>query len=256
MYPIICKIGPLTIYSYGLFLFLAFSIAAFLLSREAKIQGLCPELIFNFSFIILISGIIGSRLLYIILNPGYYLENPLQIIMLQRGGLAWFGGLILAIPSSIIYLRNKHLDVYKIFDLAIPFIALGQAVGRIGCFFNGCCFGKASSNFGIYSQAHDLYLIPTQLYSSLLLIGIYIALRIKQARIYSRVKLKGKEIVQKHKGEIFYTYLFLYSLKRFFIEFLRGDSRDLILGLRVFHALSIVLFVSSVIMLIRIKRRN
>jgi len=241
MYPIICKIGPLTVYSYGLMLVLSFSIATLLIIHQAKKHGLNQDLIFNLAFIILISGIIGARILYVIMNLKYYLSNPIEIIMLTRGGLAWFGGLILGSLSCIVYLRRRGLDTYKIFDLIIPYVALAQGIGRIGCFLNGCCFGKESLRFGVYYPVHDTVLIPTQAYSSLALLGIYIILRIRQG--------------QEHPpGEILYLYFLLYSLWRFFIEFFRGDSKIFILGLTVFQFFSIALFILSVVMLIRIKK--
>jgi phosphatidylglycerol:prolipoprotein diacylglycerol transferase len=243
MYPIICKLGPLTIHSYGLMLVLAFSIATLLLIRQARNQGLNPELIFNLCFIILFGGIIGARILYIMLNLEFYLNKPVEIIMLTHGGLAWFGGLILGSLSGLVYLRHKGLEIYKTFDLIIPYVALAHAIGRVGCFLNGCCFGKETLHFGLYFPVHDAILIPTQLYSSLALLGIYIVLRIKQARVHQ-------------KGEVFYLYFFLYSLWRFFIEFSRGDSEIFILGLSVFQIISIALFILSVVMLIRIKRHS
>ncbi len=263
MYPIICKLGPLTIYSYGLALALAFCVAVFLLNRQARNQGLNPELIFNLCFIILVSGIIGARILYVVLNIKFYLNNPVEIIMLSHGGLAWFGGLILGSLSCLVYLRCKGLKIYKTFDLIIPYIALAQAIGRIGCFLNGCCFGKETLHWGIYFPIHNAILIPTQLYSSLALLGIYIILRRKQARVYPHTNLerqhKGVKQVSGggyREGEIFYLYLFLYCLWRFFIEFFRGDSKIFILGLSIFQIISIALFILSVVMLIRIKRHS
>ncbi len=243
MHPIIYKVGPLTIYSYGLMIVLAFIIATFLLSRRAKRQGLDPELIFNLSFLIIISGIIGARTLYVVLNFEYYFNNPVEIIMLTHGGLAWFGGLIFASVSCVVYLRHKRLDVYRIFDLAVPYAALGQAIGRIGCFLNGCCYGKEVSHFGIYFPVHDAILIPTQLYSCLALLTIYLILRVRQNRTHQ-------------KGEIFYLYLFLYSIWRFFIEFFRGDNEIFIFGLTIFQIFSIALFILSSVLLIRVKRQQ
>jgi len=241
MHPIICKLGPLTIYSYGLMLALAFAATVFLLSREAKNQGVNQELIFNLSFIILISGIIGARLLYVLSNLGFYLENPGEIFMLTHGGLSWFGGLILGTFVCMVYLKRKKQKIYKIFDMFAPYLALAQAIGRVGCFLNGCCFGKESLRFGLYFPIHNKILIPTQLYSSLALLLIYIILRMKQSREHSR-------------GEIFYFYIFLYSLWRFFIEFFRNDSQIFIYGLTLFQVISIVLFILSVALLSFIKK--
>jgi len=224
-------------------LVLAFSIAAFLLTREGRRQGLNPELIFNLSFIIILSGIIGGRMLYVILNLNYYLENPVQIIMLRRGGLVWFGGFISGVISCVVYLKYKGLDIYKTFDLVIPYVVLAHSIGRIGCLLHGCCFGKETLQFGLYFPVHDAILIPTQLYSSLALLGIYIILRLRQRRVC-------------RKGEIFFLYLLLYSLCRFFIEFFRGDSKILILGFSIFQVISFAIFILSAVMLIRIKRHS
>jgi phosphatidylglycerol:prolipoprotein diacylglycerol transferase len=240
MHPIICTLGPFTIYSYGLLLAIGFLVASGLGSLEAKRQGINPDMFFNFSFIIFISGIIGARVFYIVENISYYIKNPLDIIMLQHGGLSWFGGLGLSVISGVIYLKKKRLQVYKIFDLIVPFVALAQSLGRTGCLLNGCCFGRIS-RFGIYFQVHEAILVPTQLYSSLILIGIFVFLRALQDR--------------PHKiGEIFFTYLLLYSLKRFFVEFWRADNAVVFFGLTLFQVLSISIFFLSLIKLILIKR--
>ncbi|MFH0913576.1 MAG: prolipoprotein diacylglyceryl transferase [Candidatus Omnitrophota bacterium] len=240
MHPIICQIGPFTIYSYGLTLVAAFLVSSALIILEAKREKINPETILNFCFIVFIWGIAGARLLYILENAGYYLKNPLEIIMLQHGGLSWFGGLTLGTFSGIVYLKKKNLAVYKILDLIVPFVALAQAVGRIGCLLNGCCFGKVSK-FGIYFPAHNSLLIPTQIYSSLVLIFIFMILRFLQNRPH-------------RASEIFFTYLLLYSLKRFFIEFWRFDNQIIFLGLTLFQVMSIVIFFLSFFKLLLIRR--
>ena len=240
MHPIICNIGPLTVYSYGLMLVLAFALGTFLAVIEAKKEKIDPEIIFNFTFTGFVFGILGSRLFYVIENLGFYIREPLEIIMLQRGGLSWFGGLMLGAFSGIMYLKNKKQDVYKILDLIAPFIALAQAIGRIGCLLNGCCYGKSSPS-GIYFSNQEAFLIPTQAYSSLLLIIIFIALRFFQDR--------------PHKlGQIFFIYLLLYSVKRFFIEFWRADNPVIFAGLTLFQILSIVIFCISLVKLFLISR--
>jgi len=240
MYPVICKLGPFAIYSYGLMLVVAFLVSSTLSSLQAKRENINPNLILNFSFIVFIWGIIGARLLYIFENTGYYLENPLEIIMLQRGGLSWFGGLTLGGFFGILYLKKKKLAVYKILDLIVPFLALAQAIGRIGCLLNGCCFGKVSK-FGIYFPVYNSVLIPTQIYSSLILIFIFVVLRFLQNKPH-------------REGEIFFTYLLLYSLKRFFIEFWRADNEIIFLGLTLFQIISMVIFCLSFWKLLSIRK--
>lgn len=229
MHPTICQIGPFTVYSYGLMLALAFLASSTLACRQAKRQQINPEIIFNLAVIVSIFGVIGARLLYVLENIAHYMANPLEVIMLHRGGLSWFGGLLLGIISGAVYLKQKKLRIYQILDLVAPYIALGQAIGRIGCLLNGCCFGLA---FGF---------MPTQIASSLMLISIFIILRFLQLRPHQ-------------EGKIFFSYLLLYSLKRFFIEFWRQDNEIIFLNLTLFQMLSALAFVVALYGLVFIKR--
>jgi len=241
MFPEICSIGPLTIYTYGLMLVIAFSVSSFLACRQAKKEMMNPDVIFNLMFFVFLSGVLGARIFYVVTNLNYYLKNPLEIIMLQRGGLAWFGGLISGTLFGVVYIKFKKLSVYKTLDLLVPFVALAQSIGRIGCFFNGCCYGKLTQ-FGIYFPVHDAVLIPTQLISSLALILIYIILRLLQDRPHKA-------------GLIFYAYLFLYTIKRFSVEFLRADSPVILFSFTLFQLLCVVIFFISVFNLIRISKK-
>lgn len=238
MCPIIYKIGPFSIFSYGLMLAVAFIVVSSLACRQAKKHNFKADIIFNLLFGVFITGIIGSRIFYVAENIGYYIKNLTEIIMLQQGGLSWFGGLISGIVFTILYLKKKRLSVYKTFDLIVPFVALGQAIGRIGCLLNGCCFGRISP-FGLYFTAHQSALIPVQTYSSLALILIFITLRLLQERPHK-------------EGAILFTYLLLYGIKRFFIEFWRADNAVVFSGLTLFQLLSIVLFCLALIKLILI----
>lgn len=231
MHPTICQIGPFTIYSYGLTLVAAFLVSSTLARQEAQRQQISVHIIFNLAFIVFISGVIGARFLYIIENITYYINNPFEIIMLQRGGLSWFGGLLSGIIFGSAYLKKHKLPIYRTLDLIAPFLALGQAIGRIGCFLNGCCFGMV---FGF---------LPVQICSSLMLIFIFLILRFLQVRPHKN-------------GQIFFSYLVLYSFKRFFIEFWRQDNAVVFLGLTFFQVLSILTFIVSGGALLFLKRSN
>lgn len=226
MYPVICKIGSLTIYSYGLMLAIAFLAASVLAGKQAKREGFSSELVFNFSFAVFIAGIIGARIFYVVENIAYYFRHPLEIIMLQEGGLSWFGGLILAVAYALTYLKTRKISAYKMFDLISPFLALAQSLGRIGCLLNGCCYGKT--------------VIPTQVYSSLSLLLIFIALRIVQQRPHKT-------------GQVFFTYLLLYSIKRFLVEFWRTDNPVVFAHMTLFQIISIIIFVLAVFKLSTLK---
>lgn len=230
MHPIICKIGSFTVYSYGLMLAVAFLAGSYLSVRQAKKKNIDPDPVFNLLFIVFISGLIGARLFYVIENMRYYAGNPFEIVMLSRGGLSWFGGLIAGIISGSVYLKKKKLAFYKIADLVVPFVALAQSIGRLGCFLNGCCFGEILA-----------ISMPTQVYSSLVLLIIFVLLRSLQERPYK-------------EGSLFFLYLLLYSAKRFSVEFWRQDNPAILYGLTLFQALSILVFALALLKLIIIHK--
>ncbi len=231
MHPIICQIGPFKIYSYGFMLALAFLLSSGIAALNSKKQGILPDHIFNFTFTCFLFGIIGARIFYVIENFSYYSKNLIEIIMLQYGGLSWFGGLILGSTFGLVYLKIKKISVYKMLDFIAPYLALGQAIGRLGCLLNGCCQGKT-------------IILPVQAYSAFLLFIIFLILIFLQNRPYKA-------------GEIIFSYLFLYSIKRFFIEFWRTDNVIVFHGLTLFQLLSIGLFlISSVKLFLIYKARK
>jgi len=236
MYPIICKIGPFVIYSYGLMLALGFVVSLTLIREQSKKNKTDFDLIFNLCFVIFIFGIIGARVFYIGQNLFYYIESPLEMIMLQHGGMSWFGGLMAGTWAGIIFIKKKKLSVYQTLDFIVPYVALAQAIGRIGCLLNGCCYGKPSE-YGFYFPVHDARLIPTQIYSSLIMVLIFLILRFLQDRPHKA-------------GQILFLYLLFYSTKRFFIEFWRDDNMVIFSGMTLFQLLSVAIFLLSVIKLV------
>ena len=231
MHPTICHIGPFTIYSYGLMLVAAFLVASYLCGQKARSINFNTNYLYNLLFFAFLLGILGARIFYVIEHSSYYIKRPMEILMLQYGGLSWFGGLILGSVFATIYLRLKKLNVLTVLDLIAPFLALGQAIGRIGCFLNGCCYGRYSE-LGIYFPVHDAVLIPTQLYASFFLVVIFITLRFIQDKPH-------------RSGVVFFAYLLLYSIQRFFIETLRADNPRILFGLTLFQLLCIAAFTLS-----------
>ena len=216
MHPILFKTGEINIYSYGVMLATAFFMAVFLARRSAKEAHISPDIITDLGLVLLFSGIAGARLLYVILNIQDYIRNPFEILLLSHGGLAFYGGAVAASIAGIVYVKLKGLSVYKLGDLIAPYAALGQAIGRIGCFLNGCCFGKSGH--------------PVQIYSSLTLIFIYGLLRLLQ-----RLKVKP--------GLVLVSYGALYGVKRFFMEFLRDDNIIILFGLTFSQFISVIVFI-------------
>lgn len=234
MYPVICKIGPFTIYAYGVMLAVSAIVCSFFLSRDARKHNISADVIYDFVFWVVVSGIVGARVFYIFLNREFFINNPQEVIMIQNGGLAFQGGLIFGILSAIIYIKNKKLPLLSTLDLVIPYAALGHAIGRLGCFLNGCCYGYPYAR-GIYFPVHDARLHPTQLYAFFALLIIFLVLK----------KFKN---ATKVPGQVVALYLMLAAVQRFGNEFFRADHGNFYADLSVFQVVSLVIFVLGVVM--------
>ncbi len=239
MHPILFNLGPVTIYSYGVMVSLAFATCAFLIWYNAPRVNISREKVLDLVIIILIWGIVGARLLHVISNFAYYKKYPLEIIMLTRGGLVFYGGLIFSFIAGIIFLRRNSIPIWPVADLFSPYIALGQAIGRIGCFLNGCCFGKATqlTYFTVIFPDETVYRYATQVYAYIILLLIYAVLRFMLQRSI-------------FKNYLILVYFMLYSLQRFFSEFLRGDVPEVFLRLTLSQIISVAIFFMAFILFV------
>ena len=242
MHPVIFKFGLVTVYAYGLMVFIAVVTCLNLLVKEARRLGYDKDLIFDLGITIIFSGIIGARLLYVLLNLGFYLENPIEIFLLAHGGLAILGGIVFSLISAFIFMKLKKMPFLDTLDLIAPYVVLGQSIGRIGCLLNGCCYGFPSE-IGFYFPVHEEILFPVQLLSSFLLLLLFVLLRIKQYRPHST-------------GMVFVSYIIYYSLLRFFTEFIRADSSRLMFNLTVFQYFCIALLSFGLWLSYKIKWKN
>jgi len=227
MHPVLFRIGPFTLHTYGVFVASAFFLAIALVLRQSRVQGLDQNRILDLAFYVTLSAIIGARLLFIIVEYPYFLEDPIRIFKIWEGGLVFYGGLILAVIVAIAYMKKHGLPVLKVGDIVAPAMALAQSVGRLGCVSAGCCYGKETSlPWGIvFTDPNSLVpleklgftLHPTQLYSAssnLVLFGI--------------LYLMGKK--KRFDGQVLMMYGILYPLIRSFMEFYRGDPRGMLFG--------------------------
>ena len=143
MHPILFKLGPITIYSYGLMIALGIMVGLFLARRQAKREGIDPDKILDITLYVLLAALIGARLLFVFMNFAEYVDEPLRILKIWEGGLVFYGGLLPAVAIGIWYIKRLGLPLWQIADILAPSLAIGHAMGRIGCFFAGCCYGGA-----------------------------------------------------------------------------------------------------------------
>jgi len=219
MYPILIEFGFFKIFTYGLLVATGFLVAILLASSRAEKEGLESQKVLDLCFYVMVSALLGARLLYVIVEYRYFLDSPLEIFKFWKGGLVFYGGLILGVLISLWYLKRNQMPMWKTADLLAPSIALGQLIGRWGCFFAGCCYGKKTDvAWGItFTDPRSLApleisLHPTQVYLSLNAVFIFIFL----------MWLSKRKVFD---GQILWSYGILYSVGRFLIEYFRGDDR-------------------------------
>lgn len=220
MHPILFEIGTFKIPAYGASLLLAFVIAMVLLKKEAPKQGLDPNQVGDVAIAGLLFGLIGAKLLLILVDLPEYLSNPRRILTTLRSAGVIYGGLIGGTAGIVWYLRRYRLPVWKTLDLMAPFAALGAGVGRLSCIMAGCCHGfPYDGPFSLifpddpYCEAPaGIGLFPVQLVGMINGILLFFLLR---------WMLRHKKTFD---GQIILSYAFLYGLTRGLIEFLRGDT--------------------------------
>lgn len=248
MHPYL-TVFSLKIPSYSLFALLGciFSYILFILLIKKR-REIC---LFHANILFLLSllcGFLGSKLLYIIVEADYFISSGNFTEALTKGGFVFYGGLIFAMLFCRIYCKNNNIPAFSFFDAAAPSVCLGQAFGRIGCFFAGCCYGKETSSFlGVkfpYGGASGLSSVfPVQLFESAFLFILCAVLIFLFLKKYN-------------KGVCSYAYLFSYGIWRFSIEFLRADDRGSVLFFSTSQIISLLIIAISLYTLCKTKSRR
>ena len=239
MYPVLFTI---TIYTYGFALAVAFVVATLLVYNTAKKEGLDTTKLADLGFFGILSGIIGSRIMYILINPSEFLADPIQIFKFWEGGLVFYGGIIGGVLATIFLLKKYRLPFWETLDVLAPPLVLAQAVGRMGCFMAGCCYGMPTElPWAVtFNNPNTLAPIgvpihPTQLYHSIANLIIFCTL-------FFFVRKR-----RQFNGQILCLYLCMYSMARFFLEFFRGDIKIHLIGpLNLTQGFSFIIFLTGI----------
>jgi phosphatidylglycerol:prolipoprotein diacylglycerol transferase len=251
MHPILFTFGDFRINTYGFFVAIAFIAAIFYLShsiKKSKEKIILRDDLYSLVIYILIFGIAGARLFFIFTYFDEFILYPLSIFKIWQGGLVYYGGFIAVIIFAYAYAKRKKILLLKLGDFFAPALALGHSLGRIGCFFAGCCYGKESSLpwAVVFIDEHSLAvrgkpLHPTQFYEAFANLLLFVFLH-----FYSK---------KEHKlGISFAIYITSYAILRFIIEFFRGDYRGAqYFGFSISQIISVFLFVAGVFIICRKK---
>jgi len=247
--------GTITIYTYGVLLAAAYLLGLQFSLVRAKARSLDPARVMDLGIYIIISALVGAKLLLLVTDFRAFRANPAELLNLLREGGVFYGGLIVAVVVALIYIRKVGLPLWTTCDVFAPGIALGHVVGRFGCLFAGCCFGRptsvpwaitftnpfAAANVG---TPLNVPLHPTQLYEAgaEFLILLFLLGTEKRGRTFG--------------GRTFWLYMLLYAISRFIIEYYRGDERGAVGPLSTSQFISVILAPLAIAMLVYLGRRS
>jgi phosphatidylglycerol---prolipoprotein diacylglyceryl transferase len=246
-------VGQVTLYTYGVLLAAAYLLGLKLAMVRAKHRGLDANRVLDLGIYIIISALIGAKLLLLVTDFGTFTADPRELVTLLRSGGVFYGGLILAVAVALVYIRRVGLPLWTTCDVFAPGIALGHVVGRFGCLFAGCCYGKPTTKaWGItftdpFAAANvgtplNQPLHPTQLYEAgaeLLILGVLLW-----------TERRGRPFA----GRTFWLYMLLYAISRFIIEFFRGDERGMVFMFSTSQFISLLLAPLALVMLVYLSR--
>src|SRR3954463_10922164 len=253
MHPILFDFGPATIYTYGVLLASAYLLGLRLAMVRAKARGLDQQRVLDLGIYIIISALVGAKLLLVVTDFRTFLSDPSELITLARSGGVFYGGLILAVSVALWDIRKIGLPLWTTCDVFAPGIALGHVVGRFGCLFAGCCYGKPTTKpWGItftdtfaamnVGTPLGVPLHPTQIYEAGAEFLILMLLLLTER--------KGRSFA----GRTFWLYMLLYAVSRFIIEFFRGDERGTVGMFSTSQFISILLAPLAIVMLVYLAR--
>ena len=256
MHPVLIEIGKFSVYSFGFMLAISFLAGIYVSSYRAKRYGVNPQYILDVSVYLILAGVIGSRVLYVVFHLEEY-NSFLDIFALWQGGATLYGGLLLAILTAYVFSARKKIGFLLIGDIFAPALALGIMVTRVGCFLSGCCYGKETtlpwgvvfppeSAAGAYAREIGaaagtvVHLHPSQLYASFYGLLIFLVLMLGEKKLTKR-------------GAVFGVFLMLYGVFRFALDFSRyyEENMRMLFDLTLNQWISVGLFATGLFLLVR-----
>lgn len=241
--------------SFGAFLATAFSVAYFWSLRNARRLGVESKHIERLFLLILIASAIGARLFHVLFEePTFYWNHPSKIIAIWEGGSTLYGSVLCCMLTVYLYCKREHLELGNIMDLSATSTVLSLSIGRLGCFFAGCCWGKTCTlpwavtftHPEAFNTVHGLSVHPTQLYESF---GAFLLFIFCQKRLFNR----------SFSGEVVLKAVIGYSVLRFFVEWFRGDAyRGFVFNglLSYSQAISLFLAIAAICILVPLSRKH
>ncbi len=286
MDPILFTIGSISISYYGVMYAIAFLLGIEISKRLGKARGISPDIIENYAFVAMISGLIGGRLYYVLFNLDYYLSVPSDILAVWKGGMAIHGGIIGGIIGTCIYGKIKKINPLLLGDVvALPFL-LGQGLGRIGNLMNGEVYGvptftplgyifSLKPNFYHWFNYYKALPIKDRIgYPELVPWGLVFPLESPAGMEFPNLPLHPAMLYElvlnfigvgilfylfKKKnlgtGTVWCSYIIIYSLNRIFVSFFRAEDL-MFLGYRAPHIISIIMIIVSMILIIFLNKNN
>lgn len=240
MHPILCKLGPFTLRSYGVMVALGILAAMLWTRSEFRRRKLPDDLLYDLVVAAIALGVLGARLTYVALNWQSYRTNLISIPMIWAdGGLSFHGAIFGGILAVLWLSRRYKVSFWRVMDAVAPSLALGHAIGRIGCLLNGCCYGLPTTvPWGVQFHNPDLGIEtlpshPTQLYEAAGLVVLFALL----------ARYRGQPA---YEGAVFIWWVIFYSVLRFVIEYWRaGVTAQVVNGLTQAQWLSLVIFAAA-----------
>jgi phosphatidylglycerol:prolipoprotein diacylglycerol transferase len=237
---------------------LAFLVGIWIARRRFRSSGLDPDIVIDFAVLVILTSVAGARAAYVMVRWDYFSGDPMAVFRVWEGGLALYGGIIVGVVVGLAFLARRGIYIWKGADLMVPSVAMGIAIGRIGCFLNGCCFGEPCDlpwavSFGPGSMAGQefagIHLHPTQIYESLIALGVFFILLAVERR-------------KPFEGFLFWLFVALLAISRFVIDPLRHYGTESVLlragGFQLTNnqAMGVALLVLAFVAMVHLARRS